>query len=73
MADIILSRLSGSVRPITERYKDMSDGTFARVIYVVSEAGGDTDALMSTDEGRAIPKRFKDMGDGTHAEVAFVA
>jgi len=70
MADIVLTQGQSVPATMQTRYRDMGDGTYARVISFRAGSGG-TDIVLS--QGQSIPSamqtRYQDMSDGTHALV----
>ncbi len=52
---------------LPQLYKDMGDGTYARVINVVT--GGSSGLIRYGQDRRGLAIKYKDMGDGTYAET----
>ena len=67
MADVTF--VGEDSRAYPQKYKDMGDGTFARVISATTAPGGGTDRTIIGNDYRALPRKLKDMGDGTFALI----
>jgi hypothetical protein len=59
----------GDAPGVPIKYKQMADGTFARVIYNVNTPGGGSDKVAVGDDARVIPRKYKDQKDGSWAVV----
>lgn len=67
MADITF--VGEDSRDDPQKYKDMGDGTYARVVYATTAPGGGTDKTVVGQDYRTLPRKLKDMGDGTFALI----
>lgn len=72
MADITATS-DADLRRVQTKFRDMGDGTMARVIFAAVRGSTVGDVTVTSDQDiRRLPLRMRDMGDGTFAEVVAV-
>lgn len=60
----------GATTGLVRKYRDMGNGTYARVVYNVTPGSGITsDKFVVGKDFRAYLRKSKDMGDGTFAPI----